>query len=371
MVKKETHLEQSTYSDKQQSMYRKFIILVICMIAVITSNAQDPLFTQFYYTPVYVNPGLAGTGKNNLRLSGLTKMQWFNLYKPYKYINASVDLSVYDDYLRNVMNLGLLVNHTNKGFFKNTNISGIVGRSFGTGNVDCSDWFLSLAVQGGVNLGSVNTKELLFVDQLDQNGITGDASQIDLNFNNNSKNYFDFSSGFVFTWRDFMIGGAAHHINKPSISFSGESANSRLPMKVTGHISWMYDNGTVTFKPTLMMQTQNQSSALVIGSLVDFNEFPLQLSAWYRNNTSMSYNNAYCVGLTWKWGEGKTVSTNRNEYANRMGISYDAEVNKPGIGTTHGSLEFGVQRDIIIGDNSKCPTASSGICTYRFPWEFF
>lgn len=352
-------------------MNKKILILVVIVLTSVCTKAQDALFTQFYYAPVYVNPALAGCGKNNLRLSGLTKMQWFNLYKPYKFITGSVDLSVYDDYLRNIMNLGLVINHSNKGFFNNTNISGIVGRSFGTGNEGCGNWFLSMAVQGGVNLGSVNTKELLFVDQLDQNGITGDASQIDLNFNNNSKNYFDFSSGFVFTWNDFMIGGAAHHINKPSISFSGESLNSRLPMKVTGHLSWLYDNGTVKFKPTLMMQTQGQSTALVAGTLIDFNEFPIQLSCWYRNNTSLSYNNTFSVGFTWKWGEGKTVTTNSNEYANRMGISYDAEMNKPGIGTTHGSLEFGIQKDLIIGDNSKCPTASSGICNYRFPWEFF
>lgn len=120
-----------------------------------------------------------------------------------------------------------------------------------------------------------------------------------------------------------------------------------------------------------MLQLQGQSKAVIAGTLFDFNEFPIQLGCWYRNNVGFNYNNSFSVGFTWKWAAGKMASTNSNDYSNRMGIGYDAEFNKPGIGSTHGSLELGIQKDIIIDDNLKCPTASSGICNYRFPWEFF
>jgi hypothetical protein len=83
-------------------MYKKIFLISIIAALGCTAVAQDALYTQFQYAPVYVNPAFTGCGKNNLRLSGLSKMQWFNLYKPFKYFTGAVDLSVYDDFLRNV-----------------------------------------------------------------------------------------------------------------------------------------------------------------------------------------------------------------------------------------------------------------------------
>lgn len=345
---------------------------MICIgFACSAVRAQDALFTQFHYAPVYLNPAFTGCGKNNLRVSGLAKMQWFNLYKPFKHIAGAVDLSVYDDFLRNIVNLGLVVNHSSRGYLSNTNVSGIVGRSFGTNNGDCSNWFLSMALQAGYNFGRVNTNNFVFTDQIDQTGLTGDASQVDLFINGTTKNYFDMSSGVVLTFKDFMLGGAVHHLNEPNVSFVGKPEDGKLPRKITGHLSYMYDNGTIKLKPTAIVQMQGQSKAFILGTLFDFNDFPLQLGCWYRNNVGFAYNNAFSVGISWKWGQEKTVSTSANEFSNRGGISYDAEINKPGAGTTFGSMEFGLQRDIIIGYNSKCPTSTSGVCNYRFPWEFF
>ena len=65
-------------------MIRKHIISYALLLLSVSSNAQDALFSLYQYTPTYMNPGLIGTGKNNLRLSAVTKVQWFNLYKPFK-----------------------------------------------------------------------------------------------------------------------------------------------------------------------------------------------------------------------------------------------------------------------------------------------
>ncbi|MEO6454259.1 MAG: PorP/SprF family type IX secretion system membrane protein [Ginsengibacter sp.] len=351
--------------------YQKTLLLIALTILSSRSLCQDALFTQFNYSPLYLNPAFTGCGKNNLRISGLTKMQWFNLYKPYKYFNGAVDRSIYDDNLRNIVNLGLAVNHASKGYLRNTNISGILGRSFGTNSSNCSNWFLSMALQAGITLGSVNNNDFVFIDQLDQNGITGSPSQVDLFVNGTNKKYFDMSAGFVYTRNDFMIGGAVHHINEPYVSFNGKPENGRLPKKITTHMSILYENDILKLKPTIIAQIQGESRVLIGGILISFNEYPIELGCWYRNNSGLSNNNAFSVGFTWKWGQNKTGYTPTNEYSTKAGLSYDAEIIKPGLYTTHGSLELGLQRDIIINNDIKCPTASSGICSYRFPWEFF
>ena len=345
-----------------------FLLMIICTAA----KAQDALFSQYYNSPLYLNPGLAGCGKSNLRLSAVSKMQWINLNQPFKYVSAAVDYSVYDDYLRNICNLGLIANHSRKGALQNTNISGILGRSFGTSGESCSNWFLSVALQAGFNLGNVNRNHLLFSDQLDQNGITGNPSQVDLFTNGNTtKNYFDMSSGFVLTVGNLMFGGSVHHINQPDISFKGANLYSKMPRKISAHFNWFYNNDNMKIKPALIAEIQGKSKVFIAGTLFDFNDFPIELGVWYRNNIGFSNNNAFTFGFNWKFRSTRIINTNRDEYMSKLGLSYDAEANKPGIGTTHGSLELGYQKDIIINNDLKCPTATSGQCGYRFPWEFF
>src|SRR3954464_14046420 len=152
---------------------RYAILFIVSAFFWDTASAQDPLFSQYYFSPLYLNPAFAGCAKNNVRLSGSAKMQWVNINQPYKYVTGAADVSMYDDNLRNICNLGGIVSHTSKGFLRNTNISGIVGRSFGTSNENCSNWFLSLALQAGYTFNNVNNNYLIFADQLDQNGITG------------------------------------------------------------------------------------------------------------------------------------------------------------------------------------------------------
>lgn len=348
-------------------------LIVICCILLSASSlkAQDPIFSQFNFTPTYLNPGLAGTGKNNLRLSAVTKVQWFNLYKPFKYFSGGADLSIYDDNQRNVLNLGLNVNHSNKGYLSNTGISGIVGRSFGTNNSDCSDWFLSLALQAGVHFSRVNPDQFLFIDQINQTGITGDPSQVELFKTFNSKSYYDFAGGFVFTFRDFMLGGAVHHLNEPNASFNGKPEDGKIPKKITGHLSYRLETSAITLKPTVISQFQGNTSVFTMGALIDYYEFPIELGLWYRNAVGLANNSAFSVGITWKWGESSTVTSRTKEYGNKIGLSYDADIVRPGLNTTHGSMEFGIQKDVIINNNNYCPTSTSGICNYRFPWEFF
>jgi hypothetical protein len=352
-------------------MIKNYLLLLVMVLLLNTAKAQDALFTQFHYTPTSFNPSLTGCGKNNLRLSAVSKVQWFNLYKPYKYLSGGLDYSMYDANQRNILNMGLNVNHSNKGSLSNSNISAIVGRSFGTNTEDCSNWFLSLALQAGINFESVNPDQFVFSDQIDQTGITGNASQVDLFKTFNNKNYFDFASGFVFAKGDFMIGCAVHHLNEPNVSFSGTPEDGKLLRKTTAHLSYRMETDIVTFKPTIITQFQGKSSIITAGALIDYYEFPIEFGLWYRNAVGITSNSAFCIGFSWKWGEASTVTSKTKEYSSKLGFGYDADIARPGLNTSHGSMEFGIQKDIITNSENVCPTSNSGICNYRFPWEFF
>ena len=349
-------------------MIKKSILFIVFVLLGNLVFCQDALFTQYQYAPLNLNPGLTGGSRNNLRLTGLSKMQWFNLNKPFRFINVAADVAYYDDDERNIVNLGIMANHSSKGGLNNTNISGLISRNFGTNDLDVSNWYLSIGLQAGFTFGSVNPNDFVFMDQLDPNGITGGASQIDLFKISNSRNYFDMSSGFVFNTKNFMIGGAIHHLNEPTTSFNGKPENSKLPRKLTGHFSYLLESNEILFKPTVIAQFQGQSKVLMIGALVDFIDFPIEFSLFYRNNAGLAYNNAISVGFTWKWNEVSSPDDHRRQYNNKFGLSYDAEINRPGINTTNGSVELGIKKNVIIDKFGRCPPSAR--CDFRFPWEF-
>jgi len=351
---------------------KKITLTIFVLLTVHFGFTQDALFSQFNYTPISFNPGLTGTGKDYLRLSAATKLQWFNLYKPFKYFSGGMDYAIYDDNGRNILNLGFNVNHQSKGYITNTNISGIVGRSFGT-NLSCKEWFFNIAIQAGYNFARVNPTQFVFIDQLNQNGITGLPSEVELFKTINSKNYFDFSSGFVFTYKKFMLGTAVHHMNEPATSFVGTPDDSKLPKKVTSHLSYCYESESsiIGFKPTIITQFQGKSSIVSAGGIIDYADFPIEFGLWYRNAIGLSNNSSFCLGVTWKMGK-KTERLNKGAYTSKMGLNYDVDMYRPGIKTTFGSMEFGVQKDFnVSGSGIPCATSNSGDCDVRFPWQFF
>lgn len=347
-----------------------FLLIGVVLLLNLAVSAQDMFFSQFNYAPMYLNPAFAGSGKNYMRISGVFKRQWFNLYRPFDHISAGADMSIFDNQQRNIVNLGGTVDHSRKGYLNQTAISGILGRSFGVAATECSPWFLSLALKAGFNIGRVNPDQFVFIDQLDQTGFTGNPSDVDLFVTNNTRTYFDMSSGALFCIKDFMFGFSVMHLNEPNVSFVGKPEDGRLPRKYTGHASWLYDQGDIYIKPTVIVQAQGRSSLMTAGALFDFKELPIEIGCWYRNNTSLSYNNAVCVSFTFRWGQGKKPDSPEKIWMNSGGISYDGEINKPGIRTTYGSMELGIQHNRPMGKDIECPQMNN--CdTYKFPWRFF
>jgi type IX secretion system PorP/SprF family membrane protein len=58
----------------------KLTVIVLLFCATVTSEllAQDPIFSQFFASPLSVNPALAGNGHADWRLMGLRRNQWIN-----------------------------------------------------------------------------------------------------------------------------------------------------------------------------------------------------------------------------------------------------------------------------------------------------
>ncbi len=107
-----------------------FVVVLLCFFSHVSEvNAQDPEFSQFYATPVYTNPALAGTGKcyhegGGGRASINYRNQWpslpgsftttaFSFDQQYDAISGGIGLLVVND----VAGEGLLTSNSISGIY--------------------------------------------------------------------------------------------------------------------------------------------------------------------------------------------------------------------------------------------------------------
>jgi type IX secretion system PorP/SprF family membrane protein len=353
-------------------MLRKLSTMVLFTSCFTLSQAQDPMFTQFYHAPLYFNPGLTGCAKNDFRANFASRMQWMNLPDPLQYYSVSADKYINKRW----PSVGAMINHFNEGYIRNTQLHFLLAKSIGANEETCRDWFFNFGMQFGWSWRNADRSKLLFPDQLSINGPTGMPSQFE-EFNNAKRQYFDVSSGFVFTYKSVMIGAAGHHLGKPVNGLFGGSADSRLPRRFTFHLSFFNDRSfndatAILAKPTIIYDVQDVSRSLTIGSLFDFPGAPIEAGIWYRNNTGFRENHSICIGINIKLGPAKNIYNGDAGVRYNTGVSYDAEVTRPGIGYTKGSGELGMLFEKNLNSSVECPKPLyyGEDCRVRFPWVF-
>src|ERR1700741_1888562 len=60
---------------RKQNILKGSLIILLSMLCN-RIVAQDPIFSQFYASPLTVNPALAGNGNSDWRLIGVHRSQW-------------------------------------------------------------------------------------------------------------------------------------------------------------------------------------------------------------------------------------------------------------------------------------------------------
>src|SRR5580765_1547389 len=81
-------------------MKRRLQILFILVILEKMVSAQDPSFSQFFASPLTLNPALTGKFNGDLRVAGNYRNQWPTVNKAYVTSTLSIDLPIFQNVLR-------------------------------------------------------------------------------------------------------------------------------------------------------------------------------------------------------------------------------------------------------------------------------
>jgi len=254
------------------------------LFLALTSDAQDPMFTQYWTSPLYLNPGLAGSTIEP-RINFNSRMQWAKLPNAFTTYATSADVMV-DDW-SSAFGILAMTDKAGSADLRNTSISGTYASKIRI----AEGWVFSPAVTFGYASRSIDFDKLVFGDMIIHNGPTTDDAIGHLG----NQSYFDFSSGAVFYNKTFWAGFSGYHLNQPNYSLLGEDAI--LPMRLSMHAGFrlpikhatLSKSKLTTIAPSFVYKKQGEFRQLDIGTNVIFD--PVMVGLWYRGMPmSKNYN---------------------------------------------------------------------------------
>jgi Type IX secretion system membrane protein PorP/SprF len=97
------------YCDKTlNAVMKKFIsTLTVCVMLASVCKAQDPNFSQFFSSPLTLNPALTGKFDGAFRLAGNFRNQWPTINNAYVTRTASIDFGILKNRLSDIDQLGV------------------------------------------------------------------------------------------------------------------------------------------------------------------------------------------------------------------------------------------------------------------------
>jgi len=291
-------------------------ILFLCLLLACSLRAQDVHFSQYYFSPLSLNPANTGNFKGDYRLFANYRSQWRALDKGYNTYSAGGDMNFYPNNLN--ISPGLIFISDKSA--QSLSVTKILP-SFAC-HLKLGGYKLHAGIQPGVVIKTIDFYSHSFPNQL--NWETG---QFDHNLPNIETNvsqrytYFDLNAGFAAS-RKFgkfepEIGFAVFHVNKPRESFLTDKSN-KLPVRQAYNAAIHYDltNNVVLHLHTLYGYT-TKASDWVSGLNV---EYVLSRDAFFRNSVF--------AGFMWRDGFNRnfdasilTAGLNWKNYT--MGFSYD------------------------------------------------
>jgi hypothetical protein len=72
----------------------KKLVVIFCTLSVLATKAQDPHFSQFFASPLTLNPAFTGKFDGLWRLAANHRDQWPSIPKAYVTSTASLDFPI-------------------------------------------------------------------------------------------------------------------------------------------------------------------------------------------------------------------------------------------------------------------------------------
>jgi type IX secretion system PorP/SprF family membrane protein len=322
------------------AFYLTMVLAATSSFIGLAANAQDPGFSQFFASPLTLNPALTGKFNGVLRVAGNYRNQWPDINNAFITSTVSVDAPILANKLpeNDVWGIGALAitDKTASGILNDNYFS--ISTAYHKSLDENGYHQIGVGFQGTYANQSLDGTRLTFEDglQLDGTWLRSPSEAINSEFV--SVHYFDAGLGVLYNAStdgndNYYIGASAYHLNHPKVSFLGVDTidiPTRLTLHaggyfpITGSASTIYLSGLVNNQAGAREYVFGGAWA-VAATTDEENPVNFYAGIWARltNNTTdaiipyigLDYNN-FSLGITYD----VNVSSLQTASENRGGI---------------------------------------------------
>ena len=206
---------------------RKIITLLLVVVIALKTKAQDPNFSQFFVSPLTLNPALTGKFDGSFRVAGNYRNQWPTINNAFTTFTASIDANIMRNHIPEFDQFGIgamaFKDQSGNGVLQNTYFA--LSTAYHKALDENGYHQLGLGFQGTYVNKMLDITKVKFADQLTANGFTGVTSEI-FTQNQIDVNYFDMNLGVLYNGttdgsNNYYVGASMYHVNRPKESFKG------------------------------------------------------------------------------------------------------------------------------------------------------
>jgi type IX secretion system PorP/SprF family membrane protein len=206
--------------------------------------AQDPNFSQFFASPLTLNPAMTGKFDGLYRVAGNYRNQWPTFNNAFTTYTTSVDMGILKNRIPATDQFGVGVmmfsDKSGNGILQNNYVS--LSTAYHKGLDEDAAHQVGLGFQGSFVNKRLDVTRVVFEDQLRSDGFTGITSE---NFSQQqiSVSYVDVNAGLFYNgttdgFNNIYFGASMYHINRNKESFqNGEYLlEPRITLQAGGRV---------------------------------------------------------------------------------------------------------------------------------------
>jgi type IX secretion system PorP/SprF family membrane protein len=223
-------------------MMNKWIFTFFLFATSFTVCGQDPHFSQFFSSPLTLNPASTGNFNGIARVSANYRNQWPALGKAFVTSTVAVDggllkkFTPYNDQFSG--GLLLLSDQTGNGILKENHLG--ISLAYQKGLDEDGIHSISIGFQASLSNLMFDAGKANFEDELSASGFTLPSSELLLG-RDLGKQYSDFHAGLLYQGALgeaglFYLGTSIYHLNKPKLGFNLNSYYIRNRYNIHGGV---------------------------------------------------------------------------------------------------------------------------------------
>jgi type IX secretion system PorP/SprF family membrane protein len=343
---------------------RKFYAAFL-MIFSISLGAQDIHFTQFYMSPLNLNPAMTGVMNCKTRMVANYRNQWAAILGANAYNTYSVS---YDQKIpvgrEDYFGIGGSIWGDVAGESRFGTTQGRLSLSYSKkmAGYRKKASYLVIGADAGLGQRGISNNSLRWPSQITETGFDPQRPNNEPQFTDFNFIYPDLSAGLLWfsiidNYTNWYAGAAIHHLNRPNVSFLGDKVS--LYTKYTIHAGLQYElKRRLSILPFAVFLSQGPHRSLNAGTNFRFAMGPsrtlnqsFEVGAWYRAGNKVE------GGIH----SDAVILSSRFNY-DQFGVGFSYDINVSGLraaNPANGSFEFSLVYHI-------CGPESRGVYCPRF-----